>query len=91
MRSVGVSGANGLIGAEESGSSLTDLAAGAAIDAPVIEAHGDIEQEGVGSGEVKIKDARQLTTVEQRVVAKEISVHRPLRELLVGGGRRNRF
>ena len=53
------------------------LAVAAVIDAPVIEAHGNIEQKHVASGEEKIEDARELPIVKQDVVPKEIGVHWP--------------
>lgn len=45
--------ADGLIAAEESGRSLVVRAGFTAIDVPVIEAHGDIEQKRVASGKVE--------------------------------------
>ena len=81
--------ADALIGAQESGSSRVVVAARSAIDAPVVEAHSNIEQKGVASGEVEIKDAGQVSPLEQHVVAKEIGVHRSSGELPVGRGQSN--
>ena len=91
MRSDEVSSRTDSITAEESHGSRIVLVPGAAINAPVIEANGNVEQKGVASGKVKIEDARQAPTVKQHVVAKKISMHRPFGELLVGRGRRNLF
>ena len=44
---------------------------------PIIGAHGEIEQQAVGAGEVEIDDARDAPVFEQRVVAKQVRVHRP--------------
>jgi len=69
-----------LISTQESGGSLDIVAAGEAIDAPVVEAHRYIEQKRVASGEIEINHTGQAPLLEQHVVAEEIAVHETARK-----------
>src|SRR6478672_8679332 len=66
-----------LISTKESGGSLDIVAAGEALDAPVVEAHRYIEQKRVATGEIEINHTGQAPLLEQHVVAEEIGVNRP--------------
>ena len=51
---------------------------------PVVDRDGDVVEQGVRTGEIKIDDAADTAAVPQHVVAKEIGVDRAARQALVG-------
>ena len=83
-------GPHPMIGIEEHPRIAVDQRAGAGpvmLDAPVVDAHRDIEQQAVAPGEVKVDEATEAAfsggVLEQHVVAKQISVNRAARQLII--------
>ena len=79
----------GFVGLHEGRGQRFQQRAGVGVAAPVVQAHGQIEQEAVGAGEVEVEEAAQPVgaggVVEHHVVAEQVGVDRPARERQAGG------
>ena len=56
------------------------------VNAPIVQAHAQVEQKGIAAREVKIEEARQCLAVKHHVVAEQVGMHRATWQGLVGAG-----
>jgi len=61
------------------------MGAGGVFDAPVVEAHGQVEQPAVHACEVEVEEAGQALAIEHHVVAEQVGVHGAARQRRIGG------
>ena len=72
----GCQGAHGLVGVQQGAGTRRVVGARGQVDAPVVQAHGQVEQPGVHTGKVEVEEARELFALEHHVVAEQVGVHR---------------
>ena len=68
------------IGVDQRARAVGREPAGVEVDAPVVQAHGDVEREHVDTGEIEVEHAGQAVVLEQRVVAEQVGVDRAARQ-----------
>ncbi len=83
-RSAAASGRTRAVGAQEGRGPLGVVGAGGQVDAPVVQAHGDVEQPAVDAGEVEIEEAGEAAVLEHHVVAEQVGMDRAARQGGVG-------
>ena len=77
--------AHRVVGGDEGDGALFDQAAAFQVGAPVVEADGDVEQEGVDAGEIEVEEAGELVAFEHHVVAEQVGVDGAARQCRIGG------